>query len=176
MGADGARSPDSRSIGTAQTAGLVTCYVGLGSNLGDRLAHLQHAVRLLKQQPVIHLGALSTIRETNPVGGPPQGRYLNCVVEIQTDAAPAELLRLLKRIEREMGRPANDERWGPRIIDLDLLFHGDRTIHSPTLTIPHPLLHERRFVLEPLAQLAPSLMHPVLHKTIAELLAALPAS
>jgi 2-amino-4-hydroxy-6-hydroxymethyldihydropteridine diphosphokinase len=118
--------------------------------------------------------ALSTILETDSVGGPPQGRYLNCVVEAQTDAAPDDLLRLLKRIERMIGRPVQEERWGPRIIDLDILLYGDAAISTPALTIPHPEMHRRRFVLEPLAQIAPAAVHPVLRKTIAELLAGLP--
>lgn len=122
----------------------------------------------------MRVSALSTIIETEPVGGPLQGRFLNCVVAGETDAAPAELLRRLKEIERAMGRPERQERWSPRVIDLDVLFYGHQIVQGPTLTVPHPRLHQRRFVLEPLAQLAPTLMHPVLRKTVADLLAALP--
>ena len=118
--------------------------------------------------------ALSTILETEPVGGPPQGRYLNCVVEIRTDATPVELFHALKQIERTMGRPAQDARWGPRIIDLDILLYDDATISTPELTIPHPEMHRRRFVLAPLAQIAPDIMHPVLRQTATALLATLP--
>ena len=118
--------------------------------------------------------ALSTMAETEPVGGPPQGRYLNCVVEVQTNATPIELLHTLKTIERTMGRPAQDERWGPRVIDLDILLYDDATLSTPELTIPHPEMHRRRFVLAPLVQIAPNVLHPVLRQPAAALLAALP--
>ena len=122
----------------------------------------------------MHVTALSTIVETEPVGGPPQGCYLNCVVEIRTTTAPVELFHALKRIEHAMGRPAQDERWGPRVIDLDILLYDDATISTPELTIPHPEMHHRRFVLAPLAQIAPDAVHPSLHQTAGALLAALP--
>ncbi len=148
--------------------------MALGSNLGDRLHHLQHAIRLLHAPPRLGVRALSTIVETEPLGDVPQDRYLNCVVELQTSLDPHALLRLLKQLETDLGRQPNAVRWGPRVIDLDLLLYGDTAITTPELTIPHPEMHRRRFVLEPLVQLAPAITHPVLRQTAAALLAALP--
>ena len=117
---------------------------------------------------------LAPIYETEPVGGPPQGSFLNTVVEIETMLAPQALLEQLKQVECLLGRTPSAQRWGPREIDLDILLYEDRVIREPSLTIPHPELHRRRFALEPLAQLAPEAVHPVLRQTVAELLAALP--
>lgn len=108
-------------------------------------------------------------------GGPPQEPYLNTVVELDTTLSPIEVLGILQEIERGMGRKPSSQRWGPRPIDLDILLYEGRVIQEPQLSIPHPRMHERRFVLEPLAQLAPDVVHPALHQTIAELLAQLPA-
>ena len=114
---------------------------------------------------------MATILETAPVGGPLQGPYLNTVAELDTAIAPHELLTLLKTIEQQLGRTPSAERWGPRPIDLDILLYDVQVISTPELQIPHPRMQERRFVLEPLAQLAPQLIHPVLRQSIAELLA-----
>ena len=113
---------------------------------------------------------MATILETEPVGGPPQDPYLNTVIEIETTLPPRELLARAKSVEQQLGRHPQGPRWGPRPIDLDVLLYDDRIVREPGLIIPHEELHRRRFVLEPLAQLAPQLMHPVLKRTIAELL------
>ena len=145
-------------------------FIGVGSNEGNRLELISKAARALGSTSGIRLVQMATILETEPVGGPPQGPYLNTVVELDTVLAPAELLRVLQDIERRFGRQPSSERWGPRPIDLDLLLYDDRVIHESALDVPHPRLHERRFVLEPLAQLAPEVIHPVLKQSIVNLL------
>jgi 2-amino-4-hydroxy-6-hydroxymethyldihydropteridine diphosphokinase len=128
---------------------VTRAYVGLGANLGDREATIGRAAQLLG------VTRLSTIRETEPWGNPDQPPFLNAVAELETELAPRALLHRLLEIERELGRTRSSARWGPRAIDLDLLLYGDQTIDEPDLTVPHPYLHERLFVLEPLAELAP---------------------
>jgi 2-amino-4-hydroxy-6-hydroxymethyldihydropteridine diphosphokinase len=135
-------------------------YIGLGSNLGEREQAIAAALERLDEGPVVMLGA-STVRETEPVGVRDQPRFLNAVAAIETDLAPRELLERLLEIERALGRErSGEERWGPRVIDLDLLLYGDEVINEPGLTVPHPRLAERRFVLEPLAELDPALRLP----------------
>ena len=146
-------------------------FIGVGSNEGDRLQHISNAVKALGATAGVAVTQMATITETEPVGGPPQGAYLNTVVELETALDPTELLKTLKAIEQRLGRKPSAERWGPRPIDLDLLLYDDRVIHTPELTVPHPRLHERRFVLEPLAQLAPDIIHPVLKQPMKHLLA-----
>ena len=143
-------------------------FIGIGSNEGDRLRHISEAVKCLGGTEGISLVQMATIIETEPIG-PPQGPYLNTVVEVETSLNPLQLLRALKAIERGQGRAPAAARWAARPIDLDLLLYGDRTIQEPELTIPHPRLPERLFVLEPLAQLAPELVHPQLGQSIAAL-------
>ncbi len=126
-------------------------YLGLGSNLGDRLGNLTAAVEGLERRAV-HTARSSRVYETDPVGGPPQPEYLNAVIEVDTELEPAELLRACLDAERELGR-VRGERWGPRVIDIDLLTYGDRTISEPGLEVPHPRMHERAFVLVPLLEL-----------------------
>src|SRR4051794_5146959 len=145
-----------------------TAYVALGSNLGDRTQSLDRAVALLRQH--VAVTKVSTYRETAPVGGPAgQGPYLNAVAEVQTDLAARDLLGVLLAIEDQLGR-VRTERWGPRTLDLDLLLYGLDVIAEPDLTVPHPRLHERRFVLEPLVEIAPLAIHPILQSTAADLL------
>ncbi len=152
---------------------MVRVFLGVGSNEGDRLANVSRAIQELAGTPGVSLLQMATIIETEALGGPPQGPYLNTVVEVETGRAPRDLLDLLKLMEQRLGRTSSDERWGPRPIDLDILLYGNRIVHEPGLIIPHERLHERRFVLEPLAQLAPEVVHPVLKQTTTDLLARL---
>lgn len=128
-------------------------FIGLGSNVGDRLANLRRAVELLASS--CELVATSSVYDTDPVG-PPQDNFLNAVVAVEVELGARELLAELKRIEGEVGRQPR-ERWGPREVDLDLLLFGDARVHSYDLTLPHPGLAERAFVLVPLAEIAPDL-------------------
>lgn len=148
-------------------------YVGLGSNLGDREGTIGRAVALLAEAEGVSVAARSSLRETEPWGPIEQPRYLNGVVALDTTLGPRELLDALLDVERRLGR-VRAERWGPRTIDLDLLLYGERVLDEDGLTVPHPRLHERRFVLEPLAELAPDAVVPG-RGTAMELLAALPA-
>lgn len=135
-------------------------FVGLGSNLGDREGTLRRAVELLSAVPGVEVVAVSSLRETEPWGLAEQPRFLNAAAAVETDLSPRELLDALLAVERELGRRREGPRYGPRTIDLDLLVYGDEIVHERGLTVPHPLLHERRFALEPLAELAPDLVVP----------------
>jgi 2-amino-4-hydroxy-6-hydroxymethyldihydropteridine diphosphokinase len=145
-------------------------YVSIGTNLGDRDAHLALALRRLAALPETELVAVSPVFETDPVGPPPQDAFLNAAVRLRTRLAPRVLLGALLAIEREAGR-VRSVRDAARTLDLDLLLHGDQVLDEPGLTLPHPRLAERPFVLEPLAALAPSLVHPTLGEPIAALAA-----
>jgi 2-amino-4-hydroxy-6-hydroxymethyldihydropteridine diphosphokinase len=147
-------------------------YIALGSNLGDRAANLGRAVAALNSAR-IRVTRQSPIYLTEPVDEPGQARFLNAVVEAETSLLPLQLLHALLKIERELGRRRITPH-GPRSIDLDLLFYGSSVIRSKELEVPHPRLAERRFVLIPLAQIAPEFRHPVLHKSMTELLAETP--
>jgi 2-amino-4-hydroxy-6-hydroxymethyldihydropteridine diphosphokinase len=147
-------------------------YIGLGANLGDREAALRRALDLLAAEPGIEVTAVSAFRDTDPVGLLDQPRFLNAAARIETGLGPDELLERLLGVERALGRTRTGPRFGPRTIDLDLLLYGDSTLHDPSLTVPHPRLHERAFVLEPLAELDPDLVIPGLGD-VKSLLAAL---
>jgi len=142
-------------------------HIGIGSNLGDRQENCLEAVRRLEQHDVPVLKRSSMI-ETEPWGVTDQPHFINLTIEVETDLSPEELLLLLKNMEKAMGREKTAH-WGPRVIDLDILFYDDRIIDSADLQIPHPHLHERDFVLLPLMEIAPEKIHPVLKKKISEL-------
>jgi 2-amino-4-hydroxy-6-hydroxymethyldihydropteridine diphosphokinase len=139
---------------------VARAYVGLGANLGPREATILRAVELLAAEPGIDVLELSALRETRPVGVEDQPDFVNGALALETTLSPGELLDALLRVERELGRVRDGERWGPRTIDLDLLLYGDEVVDEPGLTVPHPRLHERRFALEPLAELDPELEIP----------------
>ena len=138
---------------------MTTAFVGLGANLGAREETLRRAVELLGAADDVDVLAVSQLRETDPVGVVDQPHFVNGAVAIETARAPRDLLDLLLEIERSLGR-VREERWGPRTIDLDLLVYGDEVVDEPGLRVPHPRLHERRFALEPLAELQPDLDVP----------------
>jgi 2-amino-4-hydroxy-6-hydroxymethyldihydropteridine diphosphokinase len=148
---------------------MKTAYLGLGSNLGDRRANLTEAIELLAGEQV-RVTRTSSIWETEPRDVLDQPWFLNQVIEIETDLFPRQLFQRLQRIEREMGRLKRIPK-GPRLIDIDILLYGSAVVKSAELEIPHPHMTERRFVLAPLAELAPDLRHPVQKRTVRELLA-----
>ena len=140
---------------------MARAYVGLGANLGDREATMRRAARAAGRcARTSSSSRVSSLRETEPVGLADQPRFLNAAAAIDTASAPRELLDLLLAVERELGRTREGPRFGPRTIDLDLLLYGDAEIDEPGLRVPHPRLHERRFALEPLAELDPALVVP----------------
>jgi 2-amino-4-hydroxy-6-hydroxymethyldihydropteridine diphosphokinase len=147
----------------------VTAYLGLGSNLGERRGNLERALGFLSQR--LRLEKLSSIYDSEPVGNTEQPRFLNMACQTSTTLSPLALLALAKGIEAKMGRTGGSG--NPRLIDIDILFYGDQVIDTPELVVPHPRLTERAFVLVPLVEIAPELVHPVEGKTARELLAAL---
>jgi 2-amino-4-hydroxy-6-hydroxymethyldihydropteridine diphosphokinase len=151
-------------------AAPVTAFVALGSNLGDREAHLRSAVLMLDKLEDVAVKRVSTLLENPAVGGPAGAPdFLNAAAEVETTLSARDLLHRMLNVERSMGRQRR-EKWAPRPIDLDLLLYADWIINEPGLVVPHPLMHERQFVLKPLAEIAPSAIHPILLKTIADLL------
>jgi 2-amino-4-hydroxy-6-hydroxymethyldihydropteridine diphosphokinase len=148
----------------------ITAYIALGANLGDREKNIRAALSQLNKIEGVSIGQVSTLLENPAVGGPPNSpQFLNAAAELKTTLGSHALLHHLLEIEKKLGRIRRD-RWEPRPIDMDLLLYGDHIISSQELVVPHPLMHERRFVLQPLAEIAPEAVHPVLQMTIAGLL------
>ena len=143
-----------------------TVYLSLGSNLGEREHHLQAAIERLRD--LGEVTAVSSVYETEPVDLAAQPWFLNCAVQLETELMPKQLLARLQEIERDMGRRRTQKK-GPRTLDIDILLFGHSVIDTPALVVPHPALHERRFVLEPLAEIAPETRHPVFKRTLREL-------
>ncbi len=144
-------------------------YIGLGSNIGARETLLKTSIEKLEAGNDMTVTKISPLYETKPVGGPPQPDYINAALEINTQLHPGQLLDRLHEIENDLGRERT-VKWGPRTIDLDILLYGNEVVDNERLTIPHPLMHEREFALAPLSEIAPNVEHPILRKTIRELL------
>ncbi|MGQ3684878.1 MAG: 2-amino-4-hydroxy-6-hydroxymethyldihydropteridine diphosphokinase [Candidatus Loosdrechtia sp.] len=147
---------------------MVHVCIGLGSNMGDRAGNLLSACDRIRALKEVQFLKLSKFYETLPAGGPPQPRFLNAALSMRTSLLPFQLLEHVQHIEMSMGR-IRTIRWGPRNIDIDILLYGDQVVEDDQLKIPHPFLHIRSFVLEPLAEIDPHIVHPVLKKTIFEL-------
>lgn len=168
---------DDQSLNNNEYSEPIEAGIALGSNLGDRAQHLRRALAAVATLPGVESVTPSRFIETSPAPGSPQdqGDFLNAAALLTTTLPPEILLKELLAIEAQLGRPAREDRqhWGPREIDLDLLFHGQAVLDRPGLTLPHPRLHERAFVLDPLDDVAPDWVHPVLGKTVAALRAEL---
>jgi 2-amino-4-hydroxy-6-hydroxymethyldihydropteridine diphosphokinase len=147
----------------------VTAYIALGANLGDRRGNINRALAHLRATPGVAVMKVSSLLENPAIGGPPDSPpFLNAVAKVDTSLSPRELLARLLEIEHHLGRERR-EKWDPRLIDLDLILYGDEILDDPDLKIPHPLMHTRRFVLNPLKEIAPDAVHPVLKQRIADL-------
>ncbi len=154
--------------GKPYTHTMTICYIGIGSNLGDRRRSIDAAIEKIKGSGGIRLLRTSSFYETEPLGDIPQGKFVNGVIEIETDLAPRGLLGRLQEIETSLGR-TRDVFHGPRTIDLDILLYGGEAVDERGLVIPHPRMHERNFVLRPLRELAPDLVHPTMHVKIRDI-------
>ena len=147
-----------------------TAYLAIGSNVGDRLSNIKNSIRLLGLNPRISILKSARIYESLPVGGPKnQSKFLNTAVFVKTSCNPFDLLSFLKTIEKKLKR-RKSVRWGPRTIDLDIVFFNDMVLRHKDLVIPHPLMHERIFVLRPLSDIAAGVLHPLIKKSVAEML------
>lgn len=147
---------------------MAIAYIGIGSNLGNRQENCLRAIELLQKKDII-VTKRSSLYETEPWGVKDQPRFINMAIEIDTSLEPKELLKILKNIEKELGREKSSK-WGPRIIDLDILLFDDIILNEDNLKIPHPLMQERDFVLRPLCEIAPDIYHPLLKLSIYELM------
>ena len=147
---------------------MTKVYAGLGSNLGNKKENIIRAIDRIDAYEEICVKEKSGFYDTTPVGGPPQPDYVNCVIGLETEVEPQTLLKEFKKIEIEQGRKPG-VRWGPRVVDLDILLYGDRIVNDPNLKIPHERMHERVFVLEPLCEISPDIKHPVSGISISEL-------
>lgn len=144
------------------------CYIGLGSNLGDKLKSITEAINLISKLKSVEIVRTSSMIETEPYGKTDQPDFLNCVIELDTDILPEELLKKCLDIENQLGRIRN-EKWGPRTIDIDLLLYEDIMMNSESLVLPHPEMHKREFVLTSLNELCPDLVHPILNRKIKDI-------
>ncbi len=153
---------------SAKPAEYKTVFISLGSNVGDREEYIEQAITLLRETPGIKVIRRSSNFETQPQGRKNQPLFINAAVEISTNYSPQNLLELLQGFEDTLGRDRSLE-WGPRTIDMDILLYSNELISEDNLTVPHPLMHERLFVLEPLKEIAPNVVHPILERTIKEL-------
>lgn len=152
----------------------MVCYIGVGSNLGDRLENIRTAVNFLKKINGMVVKRCSGLYETEPKGGPEgQNDFFNIVLEVESDLSPRVLLTELKTIEKSLGRKANETRWGAREIDLDILLYGGQVVHETDLQVPHPFMQDRFFVLKPLNDLAPRVKHPLSGRNVREMLLSL---
>lgn len=147
----------------------MNAYLGLGSNLGDRFKNLSEAIQRLNSVEGIEVREVSAVYETDPVGDSSQPKYLNAAIRVETTLEAKKLLKACMTVERSMGRVRRAQ-WESRVIDIDVLFYDNEVMSTKELTLPHPLLHEREFVLRPLADIAPDLVHPMLDESIAQLL------
>ena len=147
-----------------------SCYISLGSNLGDKKQNLEKTIQLIAERAG-SVSAISSVYETQPWGYESSNIFFNMVIQINTKQSPTQLLTITKEIEKEMGRTEKTSEldYQDRIIDIDLIMYGNLILETPELVLPHPLFHKRQFVMEPLLEIAPDLVHPVLEKTIKEL-------
>lgn len=147
---------------------MAIVYIGIGSNIGNREASVKRALSTLNDRDIITV-RLSSLYETEPWGVKNQPSFINAVAEMETGLSPMDLLNILRETERRLGRFFEATRWGPRVIDLDILFYDSITVNEPELKIPHPLIAQRAFVLDPLFEIAPDLVHPVTGKTVTQM-------